>query len=1332
MSATHGRIKEFCPESSAIDAYLERVELYFEANHVNQEEQVPVFLSVIGEKTYMLLRSLVSPAKPRSKSLEQLVATLKKHYAPKRIVIAERFRFFRRNQAVGESIAEYEAELRRLATHCDFEAYLEQAIRDKLVCGMRNAATQKRLLSKADLTLERALEIAQSEEAAESNSLDLKSGDVAVHDVESKQKECYRCGRRNHSPRECRFRDAECHRCGKLGHISRMCRRKPGPSKSKEKKRIFRGRRTKWVQADGNSDGATDSKDSAEDSVTVYKVTKTTVSCSPITAQLQVNGKPLSMEVDTGAAVSIISEETQKRYFPNAVVRPSGVRLRTYTEETMAVLGEMTVSVVYEHNAHDNLSLFVVQGNGPSLLGRSWLQRIRLNWRALGIATVRKVPSLPDALLHKYATVFDDGQATMHPFKATLSLKSGAEPRFHRPRPVPFALKEAVGRELDRLEELGVLERVSYSRWAAPIVPVPKKDGQIRLCGDFKVTVNPMLEVDQYPLPKPDDLFATLAGGHKFTKLDLKQAYQQMPLDETSKDLVTINTHQGLYRFTQLPFRVASAPALFQRAMDSILQGIPRVICYIDDILISGSSEENHLSNLEEVLKQLQHHGVKLRAAKCAFLQDSVEFLGHTIDNKGLHTSTRKVEAVQKAPTPKNQQELRSFLGLVHYYGKFLPNLSTLLHPLNELLKAGQRWKWTPQCEQAFKEAKQRLTEAPVLAHYDPTLPLRLAGDASSYGLGAVISHTYPDGTERPVAFASRTLTSSERNYSQLEREALSLVFGITRFHQYLYGRSFQLLTDHKPLTTILSPKTGIPSLAAARLQRWALLLSGYKYQIQYKSTKEHSNADGLSRLPLEKPSSSEALPVESVFNIHQIAALPVSSRQIAEHTRRHPVLSRVLHHVQHGWPTAKVLPVMQPFWTRRDELTVEQGCLLWGMRVIVPHKLQNQVLKELHSSHPGIVRMKSIARSYVWWPGLNEDLETLVKGCPKCQSCRSAPAVAPLHPWLWPTHPWQRIHVDFAGPIDGRMMLVIVDAHSKWPEVIPMYSTTSQMTIRVLRRLFATFGLPQQLVSDNGPQFTSEEFAEFLTKNGVKHIRSSPYHPSTNGLAERFVRTLKNALRNSHLKDSDQKLMDFLLSYRSTPHSTTNTAPCLLFLQRPLRTTLDLLRPDLADAVLQGQSAQKRSHDQHSRRREFFIGERVLVRNLREGPRWLLGTVTERRGPLSYLVQVASGQVWKRHVDHLLETIDSPRKEELEAEPETVPVPQPEPEPAPVSQPEPEPVPVPQPVPVPVPQAHPVLEPAPTSPPPPVPVPNPSILPMTRRYPVCVRHKPDRYQAGL
>ena len=245
---------------------------------------------------------------------------------------------------------------------------------------------------------------------------------------------------------------------------------------------------------------------------------------------------------------------------------------------------------------------------------------------------------------------------------------------------------------------------------------------------------------------------------------------------------MTINTHRGLYRYTRLPFGIASAPALFQKAMDTILQGIPHTICYLDDILVTGANDVEHLSNLKEVLSRLQRHGVHLKQKKCCFMQDLVDYLGHHVTADGIHVDASKVEALRQAPPPTNVSELRSFLGMLNYYGNFLQNLSTLLHPLNELLKAGQQWNWSHACNEAFEEAKRQLSTAPVLVHYDPDLPICLAGDASSYGIGAVLSHVLADGTEHPIAFASRSLQAAERNYAQIEKEALALIFGIQKF----------------------------------------------------------------------------------------------------------------------------------------------------------------------------------------------------------------------------------------------------------------------------------------------------------------------------------------------------------------------------------------------------------------------------------------------------------------------------------------------------------------------------------------------------------------------
>ena len=297
------------------------------------------------------------------------------------------------------------------------------------------------------------------------------------------------------------------------------------------------------------------------------------------------------------------------------------------------------------------------------------------------------------------------------------------------------------------------------------------------------------------------------------------------------------------------------------------------------------------------------------------------------------------------------------------------------------------------------------------------------------------------------------------------------------------------------------------------------------------------------------------------------------------------------------------------------------------------------------------MARMKSVARSYLWWPGLDKELEECVQNCVACQAVKSVPAPAPLHPWVWPDKPWKRVHLDFAGPFMGRMYLIAVDAHSKWPEVIEMTSTTAQKAITELRRIFAAYGLPEQVVTDNGPQFVADEFATFMKMNGIKHIRCAPYHPSSNGAVERFVQTFKRAMKAGE-RDGltlHQRLSTFLLAYRTTPHATTNRTPSELFMGRVLRTRLDLLRPTCDRMVERRQAQQKTDHDRRARSRELHVGQQVMARNLRQGVPWVAGVIVERLGPLTYLVQVDTGQLWKRHLDHLRVRGDQPVSEDTQ-----------------------------------------------------------------------------------
>ena len=504
------------------------------------------------------------------------------------------------------------------------------------------------------------------------------------------------------------------------------------------------------------------------------------------------------------------------------------------------------------------------------------------------------------------------------------------------------------------------------------IVPVVKQDRSVRICGDYKGTVNQVSKLDNYPIPKTEDLLATLGGGNKFTKLDMSQAYQQLELEESSKKFTTINTHKGLYQYNRLPFGVSSAPGIFQRTMENLLQGIPHVVVRIDDILVSGKDELNHLANLEKVLSRLSSAGLRLRLDKCLFMQSSVTYCGYVITGDGIQPMAAKVEAIKNAPEPKDVSQLRAFLGLLNYYHHFLPDVATVLEPLHQLLRKGSKWAWLEQQQTAFEEAKELLQSTDLLVHFDPEKELVLATDASDYGVGAVLSHKMKNGTERPIGYVSRSLQEAERKYSTLEKEALAIIFGVKKFHQFLYGHRFIIKTDHKPLEGLLNEKKGIPSQAAPRIQRWALTLSSYEYEISYKAGQTNGNADGLSRLPLPVMPDSVPLPGETILLMEHLEGTPVHSGHIKAWTKRDPVLSQVLRYTLEGWPKAVNSEELTPYYTKRTELSVEDGCILWGTRVIVPPQGRSKVLSELHEAHPGESRMKALARSYVWWPGLD------------------------------------------------------------------------------------------------------------------------------------------------------------------------------------------------------------------------------------------------------------------------------------------------------------------------------------------------------------------------
>ena len=1230
-----GNIGEFNDLTETWKSYTERVKQYFAANEIANEKKVPALLAMMGGKTYSLLRNLTTPDDPATKGLDDIVKLLENHMSPKPLVIAERFRFHKRDQHEGESVTVYVAELRKLSEHCDFKATLGDALRDRLVCGIKNENIQKRLLSESDLKLDKAIEIATAMETAARDAVELRHQHRpdSVHKLSKRtpipakyknaNKACFRCDRPNHTPDQCHFKEETCQFCSKKGHIERAClSKKAQQNRNQSKKHISYKKSVKSVEEEELL------------TVSINTVKRSDV----IIVTPRIEGKHLQMELDTGSAISVIPIRTYKELFSHKPLSETKTRLKTYSGETITPAGIINVLVNYEGQEH-NLDLFVVKKDSPSLFGRAWLKHIKLDWNSIKfLQTGKSTEDNVQELLQKYSQIFTAESGKVKGMKASLTLKENAQPKFCRARPVPYALKERVEKELDRLESEGIIQKVDHSDWATPIVAVPKGDNSVRICGDYKVTVNPQLKIDQYPLPRIQDIFASLAGGQKFTKIDLRQAYNQLEMSEDSKSYLTINTHKVLYSYNRLVFGIAASPSIWQRTMDQILKDIPNTSCILDDIIITGKSDEVHLKTLETVLQRLQDYNLRVNRDKCSFFQEEITYCGHKINANGLHKTQDKIEAVINAPVPENVTQLRAFLGLVNYYSHFLPNMASVLHPLYQLLKKDRKYTWTPAAQNAFDTVKEMITSDTVLTHYNPDLPVKLACDSSAYGLGAVISHVMENGEERPIAFASRTLNAAEKNYAQIHKEALSLVWGVKKFHCMLFARKFTLVTDHQPLISIFGPKKGIPATTAARLQRYALFLQGHDYDIEYKSSKSHANCDGLSRLPY---SQSEDLPDSDsveLYNLSQIDSLPVSASDVKRETRRDPTLSKVLDFTLNGWTDKPQDERLKPYYTRRNELSVENGCLMWGIRVIIPIKLRNKVLDELHEGHLGIVKMKELSRSFFWWPQLGSDIEHLARKCLGCQVHQKAPPKASSHPWEWPSAPWERIHIDFAGPFMGHMYFIAVDAHSKWPEVHVMNSITASKTIDILRQIFGRSGVVKQIISDNGRTFTSEEFQTFCRNNGIIHKTSAPWHPATQGLVERFVQTFKLAMKSASTDGGSlhQKINSFLLQYRNAPHATTNESPAKLFLGRQLRSRLDLIKPSIRDTVEKKQFMSITE----PKRPQFSEGEKVMVRDYRDNTnKWTDAKITEKTGPLSYKVTTGEQGNWRRHADQMRST---------------------------------------------------------------------------------------------
>ena len=721
--------------------------------------------------------------------------------------------------------------------------------------------------------------------------------------------------------------------------------------------------------------------------------------------------------------------------------------------------------------------------------------------------------------------------------------------------------------------------------WVSGLVVAPKHNNpsEVRVCGDYRQT-NKAIKRERHPVPTVDELLQDMSGAVKFSKVDLEAGYHQILLDQESRSITTFITHRGLFRYKLLPFGINAASEVFQNAIQNALQGLDGTRNIADDIIVWGSTDEEHDERLNALFARLSTKGLTVNPGKCLFKQESLWFYGYMLTKDGLQADRKKIAAIQNTYVPQDVTQLRSFLGLANYCARFIPNFSAITAPLRELTKTGVKYVWTPTQQQAFDQVKQAIMADCLMAYYDPQKKTVLTVDASPYGLGAILSNIDQDSTTRHVAYASRSLTEVEQKYSHTEKEALAVVWGCERFHMYLIGTKFDLFTDHKALEVIFSPTSKPP----ARIERWALRLQQYDFTVKYRKG-DGNPADVLSRMPL--PTQRQKVNVADEY-VNFIAAhsIPKSMtyQEIQSATQADQQLQAVIKASQTGtWPAE-----LQRFHHLRQELTITaDNVLLRGNRIIIPQALRPKTLKLAHQGHQGIVKTKQLLRSKVWWPAIDNDAEQLINSCLACQATGLAMPSTPVQMTTLPTHPWKSLRIDFCGPFPtGEMLFAMIDEYSRFPEVEIMKSTTTQSVILCMEKIFATHGIPEKITSDNGPPFHSHEFKDYMQLKGIAHHKVTPLWPQANGLAESFMKPLCKAVRTARIEGRDWRhgLYQFLLNYRCTPHSTTGVSPAELLFNRQLSNGIPTVKHPNSGSSEQHRTAASFDHQRKTKMKEY------------------------------------------------------------------------------------------------------------------------------------------------
>lgn len=1173
-----------CPEMkwetgddpASLNEYRTRLERWFVIREVQKEKQYHYIIFQAGDKGEHLSRTW-GLSHDELKQPDTVWTKFEQSVGASTNFRIQRLTFSSCRQKEEETIDEYHSRMKSIGIKCKFVSLNDRLI-DQLIMGTKLQESRKELLRQnAEMTVEQALTICRTHESSISHMRTFEQLMIPQYEdsnrgntIHATSMSCGWCGLHHSKESRCPAKGSTCRNCSKLNHWACVCRSKPkndttttSMARKEDRtktytKSTYTKPKKKGINVMAQEEEITE-EDQMFDTITIRHDNLLIQSIEEknrdevfVTLPFQHIKRhslaQVKLKLDTGAQGNTLPLRIYQKMFPGEVdtngkptpgiLTPSKVKLRAYNGGEITHYGTITLTTTTTSPPKD-VRFYVVDVSGPAILGLPDCERLSLVTIHQSVCTVHNTPSQVNSvtdLQGLFPSQFD--QIGSFKDRYHIVLDPNVPPCIHAARRVPIHVKDEIVKELEEMKQMGIIREVSEpTDWVSSITWSKKSNGQWRICLDPK-DLNRAIKRPVHKTPTLDEIQHQLSGAKVFSKLDAKNGYWSIHLDKDSQLLTTFNSPIGRLCFQRMPFGLRMSQDVFQHRMDGILERVGKgVIGIADDVIVYGNTEQEHDVALFALMKIAQEEGLCFNSAKCAIKTPSINFFGQVYDQHGIHPDPTKVDDIHSLPSPDNKGALQHFLGMVTYMGPFIPNLSTLTSPLRNLLKKDVEFSWTASHEAAFTKLKENICKEASLSYFDPAEASTIQVDASSSGLGACLLQK-----GRPVAFASKALTNTEQRYANIEREMLAVVFGCTRFHNYIYGKPFVIETDHKPLENIAMKNI---NTMPARLQRLFLTIQQYDCDIHYRPGKEMVLPDSLSRLP-----SRDKTAIDLDVRVQFVHFSAQRLQELKQETGSDPTLSSLLAVISHGWPDdCRQLPkYLRPYWSFRQELTAEDGIVCRGDRAVIPEAMKHYILHRLHVSHQGIVKTQLLARDHVFWINIDKDIAEKIQTCPTCNKHARSQSQEPLLPHAIPDGPWMVLGTDLFK-YAGMDYLIVADYYSKYVITRRMHQTSSKAVIAALKQIMGEYGIPQKLISDNGPQYASDEFTRFVQHWNINHSTSSPHFPQSNGFIERMVQTTKRTWTKADEDGVDRDLA--MLHLRCTPIDSSLPSPLRILCTR-------------------------------------------------------------------------------------------------------------------------------------------------------------------------------------